>query len=246
MWKGPLAALVGVFLMSVKVMAAPEITGNETELAAMLNGVEKTVEIQVAVTQPIQTESSRVTLVVNSEAEKLAAALSDNRQQRNSLVTKMKQAGISEEAIKQSKFSSVPEYGMFGDEPKSYQVSNLVHIHVLNEEQMIAVAHLADTSPAVRFVESQPVVGDIQKIKQALLARAMTDAMTRVTFYEEKLGVSLTPSSFKEAYTQVRPIRTTKTDRKFASLDAYPKSNALGAWEQTLELTITYRLGAIR
>ena len=107
-------------ILAQHALAAPELKGSADELADYLQGVVKTVTLSAQAKQALSLDKAVITLVVGTEANLLSDALKENLSIRQQLRSTLEASGIPKKHIRESRFSSTPEYGIFGDRPKSY------------------------------------------------------------------------------------------------------------------------------
>lgn len=192
--------IAGLCLISGVTFAEPKLEGTPVELEKYLGGLDKTVMIQGTAETRSSSNKAIIHIVVETESVTLEKALQDNSLIRLRVRAQLKKAGISEENVRGSRFSSTPEYGFFGDEPKSYKVKNSLAIVVMSEEQMIKVASISDKEKNVRYISSKADVGDRLVIRAKLLRDALKSVKTKADIYQDQLGLKLTPISFSEQW----------------------------------------------
>ena len=183
------------------VFATPEIKGSPGEIKQYLNGIPKVISIRVQADEVVSSQQARIRLLVETESKALSDALRQNQAIRKIIRKKLLGFAIKPDEINESKFSSTPEYGFFGDLPKSYHVSNTLSVLVDSEEKMIAVASIADTEKQVRYLSSKPEIVGKDKIYQKLTDKALQLAKAKADLYQQQLAVKLVPV-FVEENTQ--------------------------------------------
>lgn len=233
-------------VFSARIVAEPEFKGTPEELSAYLNSVSKIVAVSATATKKIASNEAIVTLLVKTEDSSLASALASNSKIRANIRHQLGSVGIEPSNIRESKFSSVPEYGFFGEEPKAYTVSNVLSVVVASEAQMISVAKVSDKNKNVRYLSSKAKEGDRSKIKALLLKQALSIADEKVSIYEQELGVKLTPVAFNEASTRLMEsapvlMRARKAQVSSDSAEA-PSHASFGEAEFTLTIQVKYKL----
>ena len=192
--------LLFVFLIAFSRFAAasPEIKGNPDEIERYLNGIPKIVTINEQADTLVSSNKARIKLHVKTEAQVLADALRKNSTIRSAIRKKLLGLGIKKTDINESKFSSTPEYGFFGDTPKSYTVNNTLSVLVDSEEKMIAVASISDENKNIRYLSSKPEIVDKDEVYKELSKKALQRVKEKAAQYQEQLGVKLIPVSFNE------------------------------------------------
>ncbi len=179
-------------------VAAPEIKGNPEEIEHYLDGIPKVISIRVQADEVVSSQKARIHLVVETESKALSDALRQNQAIRQTIRKKLAAFAIKPDEINASKFSSTPEYGFFGDLPKSYKVANTLSVLVDSEEKMIAVASIADNEKQVRYLSSKPEIVGKDSIYQKLTDKALQLAKAKAALYQQQLGVKLVPVFVEE------------------------------------------------
>ncbi len=239
--------IFAVILISISsiVFAEPKIEGTVSELKEYLEGVTELVYVEGSATSKVSSDRAVIKLLIWSESPSLAKALSSNSKIRKSVRSQLRGAGIDDKNVKEFKFSSTPEYGLFGDEPKSYKVENILSVVVESEEQMVKVASISDNEKNIRYVSSNAEVGDKEKIRADLLNKALSNAKKKASLYESQLGVRLTVVSFKESSFKTIEIQEVSSVRK-GKMASYSSGSAsssqFGESKFTMAVTVKYRL----
>lgn len=191
--------VIGAICLSHFSFAGTEIKGEPKELEEYLNGIPKTITLDVSVNEKMTSNKALIKLVVETKDSELSSALEENAKTRAKVRKELIVSGVKPEAISESKFSSTPEYGFFGDSPKSYKVSNVISVLVESEEQMVQVASISDDKDSVRYVSSKAEFGEREKLKAQLLEKALVLVKAKAKIYENSLGVKLSPIYFEES-----------------------------------------------
>lgn len=238
-----------VILISISsfAFAEPKIEGTVSELQGFLEGVTELVHIEGSATSKVSSDRAVIKLLIWSESPSLAKALASNSKIRKSVRGQLKGAGIDDQKVKEYKFSSTPEYGLFGDEPKSYRVENILSVVVASEEQMVKVASISDSEKNIRYVSSNAEVGDRDKIRADLLNKALSNAKEKASIYESQLGVRLAVVSFKESSFKTIEAQEVSSMRR-EKMAGYSSGSAsysqFGESKFTMAVTVKYRLKA--
>ncbi len=137
---------IGTILLAISVCAnsSPEIKGNPDELRSYFHPKEKTLIISDKAEETAYTDEAIVNLVVKTEDKLLSKSMRKNSELRQKITTILSSKGINESNIKNSKFSSSPQYGWFGRKPDSYEVMNRVAIKISTEKHMEDIAEISD------------------------------------------------------------------------------------------------------
>ena len=73
-------------------------------------------------------DTAKVSLMVSSDERSLSQAMEVNQALRLELLQEFVALGITQEDINNSKFSSSPQFGLFGRNPNSFEVSARMEI----------------------------------------------------------------------------------------------------------------------
>lgn len=179
--------------------AAPELKGNPDELQRYFHPTEKTLTISAKAELTAYSDVAKVNLVVKTEDKLLAKSMELNASLRKNMIATLAQKGVEKSAIKNAKFSSSPNYGWFGSKPDSYEVVNRVTITVSNENQMKAVAELADAHAEVTLSNTVFEHAKKKEYEFNVKEKALAEVMKKQHFYEQALSIKLTPVSFRES-----------------------------------------------
>ena len=99
---------------------ATEIKGTPEELRQFLHPMPAIISLTANVERRVYADQAIVSIIVKTEEKTLSKAMQENTKLRDSLRNNLVTAGVSEKDIQNSKFSSSPQFGWFGDEPKSF------------------------------------------------------------------------------------------------------------------------------
>ncbi len=235
--------LVLFSFFSVVASAEPELTGTPSELEPFLNGIPKIVTFTATAKQQMAMSKAIVRLAVETESKELAVALQENLELRSFIKAELNKAGIPKSNIKESKFSSTPEYGFFDERPKSYKVENILAVEISDETQMIAVAALSDKLGQVQYLASKAKAEDKPSVKHALLEQAIQLAQDKAELFKSKLGLQLQAIEFQELPTEQivvtghRSLREKSGSTSYFSADI---ANSFGQSTQQVSVSITY------
>lgn len=201
--KKHLILIISIFCLNTLVFAAPEIKGTPDELLKYLKVKPDTVTISAEATYEIQASRAVVMISVVTENSLLKQSLKDNQDLREKIIQKLNQSGVSSEKISGTKFSSTPEYGIFGKKPSSYKVENVLKITVDNETEFQNVAAIIDTYKDVYYRELKFEHEDKEKNKIKAVEKALDIIFNKKKIYEQRLGVILLPKSFIDGQVPV-------------------------------------------
>jgi uncharacterized protein len=139
-----------------------------------------------------------VSLIITTEEEKLADALTKNANLRSQITETLLKAKIKASDINNSKFSSSPQFGWFGKEADSYEVVNRVVINIFNENQLRAIADVADNSKAINLSDTEFEHTQKDQFEMQLKQKAIDKVMSQKAFYEKSLSLKLKPTAFRD------------------------------------------------
>lgn len=186
-----------VFMMvSVSSYAALELKGSPEELYSFLQEPAPTVSIVGRAEDSAYSDIAKITLIISTQSRLLSEALTANSNLRDRITNGFLAVGIAAKNINTSKFSTSPQFGWFGDKPKSYDVVNRMRVEVRDEAHMKAVAEAADNNPEIEFAEIEFEHSQSKATKEALLQKAIEDVLKQKIFYEERLGLKLLATNF--------------------------------------------------
>lgn len=191
-------------IASTTLHAEPEIKGTAAELAQHLNAVPRTVNLTGEAEIKVAADRAITSVRVVTESKSLQEASRANQELRAKMLRDLALKGIAPDQVKAARFSSTPKYGVFGDKAKSYRVENIVKITAQDEKEFQAVAALVDAIPELRYDSIELEHSDKEGLKQRAVAQALDKIVEKSRFYQDKLGVKLTPKGFNEG--QVVPV----------------------------------------
>jgi len=192
-------SLAVLFLLPFSLNAAPELKGNPEDLRGFLHPRDNIISISAEAEKTAYSDQATLNLVITTEEKKLSNSIKRNSNLRNKIKQNLISKGIPADKINNSNFSSSSEYGWFGDEPDSYKVMNRIAIEINAEEQLQIIAEIADEHDEIKlsattFKHSKKEVYN-QKVKQ----KALEKVLVKKAYYEQALGIKLTPVSFNES-----------------------------------------------
>ncbi len=192
-------------LLSTSVYATPELKGSPTELLNYLESLPREVSLRGNAKIILQAENGVVTIGIRTENSQLQKALRNSQGLRQKITKQMTNSGISLARIKGTKFSSTPEYGLFGKKPKNYLVDSLLKIIVETESELQEVAGIVDNNEHVYYQGLELKEQEKEVIKKQLLNMALANANKRKEIYENQLNLILKPISFDENISVEQP-----------------------------------------
>lgn len=188
-----------LIIISTAVSAEPVIEGNAKDLTGFLKDIPNTVTLKSTATQSVGVKKAEVKISIGTEAKRLDEALKKNSAIRSQIREKLSKVNIKDSDIRESKFSSTPEYGLWGDDPKSYKVENALKIDIDTEEKLIQIASITDNLENVRYISTNSKSGNQTKLQNNLIQKALGKIDVKQKLYEKALGFKLKPIKFSES-----------------------------------------------
>ncbi len=182
--------------LSGSAFAATEVKGAPDELRRFLHPEARTVTIRGRAEVTAYSDLAKVTLVVATKEKTLTAALEANSQLRNSLAEGFIVGGIAQDRIKNTEFSSSPQYGLFGRKPKQFEVINRLEVTVDSEDQLTQLTQAADRHEAASIGSIEFEHSAKKALQQQVRNAALDDAVAQGTAYADKLALELQAVSF--------------------------------------------------
>lgn len=184
--------------LPLAAFAQPELKGNPEELRQFLHPRDNIVTLSADAEKKAYSDRAIISLVITSEDKQLSASISNNIALRESISQQLVTAGINPEHIKSSKFSTSPQYGWFGKKPDSYKVVNRMAVTIVQESQLQTVASVADSKEEIELSDIAFEHSKKDAFKSQVKKLALEKVMQQKALYEESLGVTLTPVSFRD------------------------------------------------
>ena len=201
------ALLVILSLFSSLVFSAPEIKGSPQDLRGFLYPNDKIVTISGDAEERAYTDTAIVSLVITTEKKLLSEAIASNGSLRKKITNALTTAGISQQSINSSKFSSSPQFGWFGKKPTSYEVVNRMAISINSETQLEQVAKITDQAPEVEISNTSFEHSKKEEFNERVKVKALEKVLKQKQFYEQSLGVQLVPVGIRDSNIQQRATR---------------------------------------
>ena len=200
-----LIAFIGLY--SGLAIGQPELKGSPQDLRGFLYPTDHLVTIYGQAEEKAYSDKAIVSLVITTENERLSLAISDNSALRATLTQSLVDAGISPASIKSSKFSSSPQYGWFGKKPSSYKVVNRMAVSIEKEAHLKEIAVVADRHEEAELSDTTFEHTQKDAFNNRVKAQALKKIITQKEFYEQSLGVKLTPIGIRDSNIRQRATR---------------------------------------
>lgn len=177
-------------------LAQAQLSGSAAELQEFLHPRPNTVNINGEGELNAYKDIAKVSLLVTTEARSLNAAMIQNHELRQRLIDEFVQAGIAIEEINNSRFSTSPQFGLFGRTPNSFEVSARLEVSVSDEQHLQRLAAAADGNEEVEFESTEFEHSEEDSSEDRVRELALDDVMEQKAFYESRLGVELRAINF--------------------------------------------------
>ncbi|NMP17743.1 SIMPL domain-containing protein [Thalassotalea sp. Y01] len=241
--------LIGIAaLCSFSAIAEPELKGSPSELKSFFHPDVKTISITQSAEEIAFKDVAVISMLITTEDKKLAMSLQKNTKLRNDISATLTADGIHSDQIKNSKFSTSPDYGWFGDKPDNYKVANTVTVRIDNELGFQSIAKIVDAYDEVTLINTDYEHSEkdvyIQKTKQ----NALNKVLAQKDFYVQSLGIDLQAISFNDrsSYEEddIERIEVTGSRMKQVSLsDSYQQQPVGSSFEKitySAKVTVTF------
>lgn len=190
------AAAASLAGFSHSSLAQAQLSGTPDELREFLHPRPNTVNINGEGELTAYKDMAKISLMVTSDERSLSQAMEVNQALRLELIQDFVAAGIPQEDINNSKFSSSPQFGLFGRNPNSFEVSARMEIQVSSEEHLQLLAAAADENDEVEFESTEFEHSEEDAYEEQVREMALQDVMTQKAYYESSLGLELKAINF--------------------------------------------------
>ena len=193
-----LAAIAAASLASFSQvgLAQAQLSGTPDELREFLYPRPNTVNINGEGELTAYKDVAKISLMVTTEERTLSRAMEVNQALRLELIRQFVAAGVPQEDINNSKFSSSPQFGFFGRSPNSFEVSARMEVQVNSEEHLQLLAAAADEHDEVEFESTEFEHSDEDAFEDQVREIALNDVMAQKAYYESSLGLQLKAVNF--------------------------------------------------
>ncbi|WP_444958424.1 SIMPL domain-containing protein [Microbulbifer sp. ZKSA002] len=190
-------ALFAALIIPALSQAAPEITGTPQDLRGLIYPESRIVTLHGNAKETAYSDQAIVNVIVTTEEPLLSDAIASNSSLRKNLTQSLIKAGIDGSKIKNSKFSSSPQFGWLGKNPSSYKVINRVAVTIDQENHLQAIAELTDQNKEVDIVSTSFEHSETSEYTKKVQSKALAKIMAQKADYEETLGIQLIPVNIR-------------------------------------------------
>ncbi|HFB64939.1 MAG TPA: DUF541 domain-containing protein [Aeromonadales bacterium] len=176
--------------------AEPEIKGTPSELQLFLHPQGSIVTLKGEGKATAFSDKAIINLIITTKAKKLADALNLNTTLKNKVIQTFIDVGIKPTDINTSKFSTSPQFGWFGKQPKSYEIVNRLAVGIYTSDQMQAVATVTDQHPEIQLSGTEYEHTKKTEFEEKVKQKALDDVMKQKEYYEKVLHIKLIPVRF--------------------------------------------------
>lgn len=183
-------------LAGTTALAQPTLSGHPDELREFLMPRPNLVNISGEGELTSFKDVAKVSLLVTTEARTLNESMAINQRLRQQLIGEFVAAGIPETAINNSKFSSSPQFGLFGRNPNRFEVAARLDVKVSSETHLQLLAAAADNHSEVKFERTEFEHSLEDDFEDQVRELALQDVMEQKAYYEASLGLQLHAVNF--------------------------------------------------
>ncbi|AWF82317.1 hypothetical protein BTJ40_16605 [Microbulbifer sp. A4B17] len=254
-----LAILVSLIIPSL-AQATPEITGTPQDLRELIYPEARVVTLHGKAEETAYSDQAIVNVIVTTEESLLSGAIAANSSLREKLTGSLIKAGIDQSKIKNSKFSSSPQFGWLGKNPSSYKVVNRVAITIDTESQLEAIAQLTDQNKEIEIVSTSFEHSKESEYRKKVQSKALAKIMEQKADYEKTLSIQLTPINIRtnsirhygtdgadvmeEVVVTASRVRSGKYRDSYSDSDSYieTESNSFDEVQYEASLSVEFRV----
>lgn len=189
-------SIVIPFLFAFPVLAETELKGSPDELKRFLHPEVKTISISQNAQEIAFKDQAVISMLVTTEDDQLAVSLAKNEKIRKTISATLIASNINQKDINNSKFSTSPDYGWFGDDPDKYKVANTINVRIKDEGGLQSVAKIVDKYKEVTLVDTKYEHSKAEEYKQKVKQKALDKVLAEKAFYSKSLGMTLKAVSF--------------------------------------------------
>ncbi len=234
-------ALLAGLLAQFPASAQPQLSGTPDELRGFLFPRPNTINISGDADLTAYKDVAKVSLLITTEARDLNQAMADNQQLRAEIIEQFIAAGIPADDINNSKFSSSPQYGLFGRNPNAFEVNARLDVSVSSESHLQLVAAAADNDNDVEFESIAFEHSEEDEFERQVRDLALEDVMEQKSYYESTLDLQLQAINFYyggiQQFARAMPMAMAE---EAVSVDAVRSSAAAGLQASAAAVTPSF------
>ena len=202
--------IIGVVLISSNVYSTTELKGSPEELKQFLHPQKNIVTIEGKAVKTAYSDKAIISVVIKTEKKKLADAIEENSKLRGFITESLIQAGVKNNNINNSKFSSSPQFGWFGNKPDSFEVVNRMAISIFKEEHLKIIAQLTDKYKEIELSNTTFEHTKKKEYELKVKKQAIAEILKQRKVYEESLNLKLVPIGIQDSRINQRPTFASK------------------------------------
>lgn len=202
-----LKASLALSLLSIFPLgfAQTELKGSPEDLRKFLHPQAQTVTLIDRAEKKAYSDKAIIHLVLTTEGKILSESLALNNSIREKVRSDLIARGINAKEIKNAKFTSMPQYGLFSKKPAVYKVINRISVTIFEEADLRNVAQVADAHAEVEMAKTEFEHTQKDLFEQQIKEEVLKKINNQKVFYEKSLNVQLVPVSFREARVHRQP-----------------------------------------
>lgn len=185
--------------------AQTELKGSPEDLRKFLHPQAQLVTLSDKVEKKAYSDKAIIHLVITTEGKTLSESLTHNNTVREKVRTDLIAKGINEKDIKNAKFTSTPEYGLFSKKPSTYKVINRISVSIFAEADLRNLALVADSHAEVELAKTEFEHTEKDAFEQQVKYEVLKKINKQKEFYEKSLNVQLVPVTFRDTRVNRQP-----------------------------------------
>ena len=186
--------------------------------------------------EKVNSDIAIVDVLITTDDSKLSESIKKNNVVKDELINKLINNEIEGDNIKQSKFSTSPQSGWFGN--KSFEVINRASITIKNSNSLNIIASIVDKYDEINIIDISFKHSEKDKYKAMVKEKAIEDVIIQKEMYEKLLDVKLDVISFYDTSLDKRFKNITV--RRKSPRPRSPRANAYRAIPTSMENTQDY------
>jgi len=192
--------------------------------------------------EKVNSDIAIVDVLITTNDSKLSESMERNNAIKDEFINKLINNKIGEDNINQSKFSSSPQSGWFGN--KSFEVINKASITIKNSNLLNIIASIVDKYDEINIIDISFKHSKKDEYKVMVIEKAIADAIIKKEMYEKSLDVKLDVISFYDTSLNKRFKNTAARKRNPRQAPRLKMNNAIEYANQdndSIKISDTYR-----